>query len=137
VVKLSPSTLLINACNEITYNNIKRVILETPGQIYGYISVLDIIRFIRGIIKEGKAFSTTVDDVLSENITNVVWKRSMIYVSGNSDILEVISMMKGGREDIILVTLDGNYGVITERDIVIRIPKIIGIEKFIDKIKIE
>lgn len=135
IVTCSQHMTLYDVSKKLSNYNIKRVLVKGLAGIYGYISTLDILRWLMG---EEEAWSKTFRELASKEVSGVVGRRTVFSVRRGADISEVISLMRGGREEFSIVEEEGEpIGIVTERDVIVRVVREIGVEEFLKHIRIE
>ena len=128
-IELSPYATIREAIEELTSNNVKRVLLTSPGGIYGYYSAADAVRWIAG--KRG-GWERSFNELTREGIASVMPRRTVFTVDQNADVSRLIPLMKSGREEFVVVTGSENVvGVITERDLVVRVSRLLGADEYV------
>lgn len=128
-IKSSPYNAVYDAAKLFTTHNIKRVLLEDVTGLYGYISAIDVLRWLKHCREEWRE---NFKELSTRQISNVIDKRTVFTLNPESDVSEVLSLMRGGKEDFVVVVEEGEVvGVVTERDVIVRLIREIGVEEFL------
>ncbi len=137
VITANPDSTMMDAAKTMVFRGIRRLPLEEGGEITGVFSMKDLIaaaasQKVKAAVESGggeAAFSTRIGDLGSREVASV---------SPDADVSEALGEMRFRGVGSLLVMEDGKLkGIVTERDVVRRLPKLVGVETFVDVVTSE
>ncbi|RLE77292.1 MAG: hypothetical protein DRJ44_02365 [Thermoprotei archaeon] len=133
LIYLPPQARILDCLKLMHEKHIRRVVLKDPGGLKGIVTIKDVVKFF------------SQDEVLNdlkrlgkENIYNtplsVIATKGVVCINPERDIGEAVEVMrKFNIGSLVVVNSRGSdLGIITERDYILKLPKIRGVEIFID-----
>lgn len=133
LITLPPQSTLIEGQKLMISKDIRRLVLKSPsGGLRGILSIKDILRFYckestREVLKSGKwriIWNTPLQNICT---------REIVMVDPEEDLSQAVRLMR--KHSIgCLVTSDGK-GIVTERDFLLKLPKVMGVEVFVDEVQ--
>ncbi|MCD6457337.1 MAG: CBS domain-containing protein [Thermoproteales archaeon] len=133
LIYLPPQANIIECQRLMHKKHIRRVALKDEGGLKGIVTIKDIVKFyskdetleeMRRLGKEN-VYNTPVYDIATKGV---------VCINPERDIGEAVEVMrKFNIGSLIVVNSKGeNVGIITERDYILKLPKIKGVEIFVD-----
>lgn len=133
LISLPPQANLIEGLEVMYREHIRRLVLRDSGGLKGILTVKDILKFLakdevlERIKIHGKEalYKTPISAIAVPNVVTIEPRR---------DLGEAIKVMRRHRIGSLVVKEDDDIlGIITERDFTLKLPKLLGVEMFIDE----
>lgn len=136
-VGLTPSDTLERGMQVMSEYRVRRIPLVSGGVLYGIVTVKDILAFLSSEDSLKSLEKGAVEAVYQVPLSYIA-SRPVITVDPEEDVGRAISIMKAHNIGALMVTVNEKpVGIITERDIMSRLPRVKGVETFIDEIRQE
>lgn len=133
VISSTLDTKVVDAMKIFVKNDIRRLPLLDQGKLRSVCTIKDCVRFIAQNM--GKLFDGRYEEVFSTPLSQCA--SSPVYtIDPHADVVEAARLM-GKRNIGCLPVVDGDelVGMITERDFLIKLPKIKGVEYMVDTVR--
>ncbi len=136
VITCKSRSTLLEAMKLMVKHGIRRLAVEysenlglvTIKDIISYLASWEVIRKIRDG-KDEEVLNTSIGKIASKNI---------VTINSRADVSEALNLMRNYGVGSLLVMDNGELvGIVTERDIVRKLPKMVGVETYIDVIRQE
>jgi len=132
IITLDTKSTLLDAMRTMIKYDIRRIPITNEGNLWGIITVKDIIRFLASTYVQG-----AIDKGLSEYLFNTnICKISTICpktVSPEVDLSDAVKTMNSFNiGSLIVMSLGCPVGILTERDFLLKLPKLRGVEFMTD-----
>ncbi|MHB9302850.1 CBS domain-containing protein [Thermofilum pendens] len=133
VVYLSPMDSLFEGMRVMSERRIRRLPLVSGEELRGIVTIKDVLSYV------------SREDVLArlkEGSRSAVYDTPLVYISSKPvlaveddvDVGLAVSLMKKHGIGALVVTHDGKpRGIVTERDVLTRLPRVKGVEIFLDE----
>ena len=133
IISLTPNDTILEAQKTMTRHKIRRIPLISGNRLRGIVTVKDVIRFYAQPKTISMLEKNNVDEVYSTPLTYIA--SSPVYtVDPDRDVGQAISIMRRHNIGSLVVVEDEKpVGIFTERDVVIKLAKIKGVEIFVDE----
>ncbi|MGQ9759015.1 MAG: CBS domain-containing protein [Candidatus Methanomethylicaceae archaeon] len=132
LITLDNKATLLDLSRMMIGNDIRRIPIMKDGQLWGIVTVKDIIRFLA---------SPYVDDVINKGLSNHLFhinvsKISTLNpktVSPDVDLSDAVKIMNANNVGSLIVVSSGRpIGILTERDLLLKLPRLRGVEFMTD-----
>lgn len=137
VYSLTPDYTIADAIVEMSSHRIRRLPIIEDGQIKGIINATDILKHLvlSGYHVEAVLVKKDFDHFLHDTIKSINFEKHEVLKMGD----DLQGLLKKYRESNINAFLVLDYddkvaGIVTSRDLVTKLPRLIGLEKFFDLI---
>jgi CBS domain-containing protein len=132
LITLDVKATLLDAMHTMIKNDIRRTPIMSEGNLWGIVTVKDIIRFLASPYVEeimGKGLS---DYLFSTNISKIT-KTNPKTTGPDEDLADAVRMMNSFNVGSLIV-IAGNrpIGMLTERDFLLKLPRLRGVEFITD-----
>ncbi|MDI9644214.1 MAG: CBS domain-containing protein [Candidatus Verstraetearchaeota archaeon] len=132
LVSIDVRATLLDAMRIMIRNDIRRLPVTDGIELWGIVTVKDIIRFLS---------SPSVDDMLKKGLSEYILRVNVAKISTRSprtvepdvDLCDAVRIMNASNIGSLIVISNGNpVGIITERDFLLKLPKLRGVEFMTD-----
>ena len=132
IITLDAKSTIIDTIRLMIKNDIRRVLITGEDAVLGIVTVKDIIKFLG---------SKYVEDALARGLSDYIFKINISKiatpepknVSPDEDLSDAVKKMNVFNVGSLVVVRDGKpIGMITERDFLIKLPKLRGVEFIAD-----
>ncbi len=132
LITLPPQASVIEGQKVMISNDIRRLVLRTSTGLKGILTIMDLISFYSsektlGMLKEKRLKEVHATPLQALN------PRKIVTVDPLEDIGKAISLMR--KHGIGHLIVGKGQGIITERDFLLKLPKVIGVEVFVDDVR--
>jgi len=132
LITLDAKSTLLDAMRTMIKNDIRRIAIMNEGNLWGIVTVKDIIQFLASPYVEeaiNKGLSEYLFDTNVSKITTVDPKT----VSPEVDLSDAVKTMNSFNVGSLIVMTSGRpVGILTERDFLLKLPKLRGVEFMTD-----
>lgn len=135
LISLPPESTILEGQRLMTRHRIRRVPLLTGSAVKGIVTVKDVVKYYAepstlGLLERGE-----VEKVHATPLSYIA-SRPVYTVDPHVDVGEAISIMRKHGIGSLVVVDDGRpVGMFTERDVVTKLPRIKGVEIFVDEVE--
>ena len=132
VVTASPMDTLQHCMRVMSERRIRRLPLVSSGELKGIVTVKDVLAYL----SKEESLSKLKSDRDAVYSTPLVYLASkpVITVEAEADVGEAVNHMKKHGIGALVITRGGKItGVLTERDVLTRLPRVKGVEIFLDE----
>lgn len=135
LVVLSPSDSLAECMRLMSEHRVRRVPLVSGGALKGIVTVKDVIGFLASESTLEALRAGRVDAVYSTPVAYFASK-PVVTVSPEEDVGSAIQRMKEhGIGAVVVADGEKPLGILTERDLMSRLPRVKGVETFVDELR--
>ncbi|HDH07299.1 MAG TPA: CBS domain-containing protein [Thermoproteales archaeon] len=132
VITHSPLDPLIEGMKTMISNDIRRLVLVKENRLEGIVTIKDVIRYFAQNDTQEKLRKGLYREVIRTPL-QYLSKKEVIYIDPEADVGEALKKMRQHRIGALPVLEEENLvGIITERDLLIKVPKISGVEVFVN-----
>ena len=130
-----PETPVIDALRLLVSRHIRRLPIIENKEIKGMVTIKDLIAFFSKPSTLNQLKNNKRDLVWAQPL-NMLASKKVVTIDAERDVGEAIQKMKRhGIGSLIVMVDDEPKAIVTERDIVTKLPKITGVEVFIDELE--
>ncbi|AKG39177.1 MAG: CBS domain-containing protein [Infirmifilum sp.] len=134
-VSLSPSDTLAAGMKVMSERRVRRLPLISGGALEGIVTVKDMIGFLASEESLNSLSSGRVEAVYGVPLSYIA-SRPVLTVDPEEDVGKAILKMKNHNVGALMVAVGQRpIGILTERDVMSRLPRIRGVETFIDEMR--
>ncbi len=128
LVTLDAKSTLIDAMRLMIKNDIRRLVILDEGGVWGIVTVKDIIRFLASPYAEDAINRGLCEYMLKMNISKIS-TRNPKTVNPDVDLSDAVKIMNAANVGSLIVTVEEKpVGILTERDFLLKLPKLRGVE---------
>ncbi len=140
IYSITPTQTIYDAVEIMSSHGVRRLPIIEDKEIIGIVTARDLLNHFKSAEYHIDAILTKeeITEFMHSQITSVTFQKPP-NLSLDSDINELIRELKETKQGIypIIETEGDIVGIASSRDVVVKLPKIIGIDKFIELIQIE
>jgi len=132
LITLPPQASVLEGQKVMISNDIRRLVLKTTTGLKGILTIMDLISFY----SNEKTLSMLKDKRLKEvhaTPLQALNPKEIVTVDPLEDIGKAISIMR--KHGIGHLIVGKGQGIITERDFLLKLPKVIGVDVFVDDVR--
>lgn len=130
-----PETPVIDALRLLVSRHIRRLPIIENKEIKGMVTIKDLIAFFSKPSTLNQLKNNKRDLVWAQPL-NMLASKKVVTIDAERDVGEALQKMKRhGIGSLIVMVDDEPKAIVTERDIVTKLPKITGVEVFIDELE--
>ncbi len=134
-VSLAPSDTVRRGLQLMSERRIRRIPLVAGGALQGIVTVKDIIGFLASEDSLKMMQAGHVEAVYETPLAYIASK-PVVTVDPEDDVGKAIRRMKDRGIGAVMVSSGGKpVGILTERDVMTRLPQVKGVETFIDELR--
>ncbi|MEZ0345399.1 MAG: CBS domain-containing protein [Infirmifilum sp.] len=134
-VSLAPSDTVGSALRVMSERRVRRVPLVSSGVLSGIVTVKDVIRFLSSE-EQLKALGSGKLEAVYGTPLSYIASKPVVTVDPEEDVGKAILRMKTHNIGALMVTIGQKpIGILTERDVMTRLPKAKGVETFVDELR--
>ncbi len=135
LITLDLKNTLLDAMRVMIKHDIRRIPIMNEGELWGIVTVKDVIRFLA---------SPYVDHIINMGLSDFLFNTSVAKmstvnpktVSPDVDLCDAVKSMNLASVGSLIVMSDGRpVGILTERDFLLKLPKLRGVEFMPDPCK--
>ncbi|MCS7098233.1 MAG: CBS domain-containing protein [Candidatus Methanomethyliaceae archaeon] len=135
LIGLDIKATLMDVINLMIYENIRRVPLISNNELWGIITIKDLIKFFSSSYVENIISQELSSYILYTNVCKIA-KQNPKTINPEADLSIAVKIMKENDiGSLIVVSEDKPIGIITERDFLTKIPNLSGVEFIMDSEK--
>ncbi len=129
---------LFDAVAKMIEFNIRRVpFSDDSGEIVGIITLKDVISVL-GSWKTWEVLQSGGGEEISGTPLDPTWRRAVAWIDSKTDVSEALRLMRSlGVGSLLVREGEANVGIVTERDVVRRLPTVMGVDVFVDAVRQE
>lgn len=132
IITLPPQATLIEGQKTMIENDIRRLVLKGVKRIKSTLTLIDIVSYYARDEILGKLEENRVSEVHKKPL-QLIPGRKTVYVSPETDLGKAIKLMRENKTGFLIV--GEGEGIVTERDFLLKIPRIMGVEVFVNEAK--
>ncbi|QOJ78235.1 CBS domain-containing protein [Infirmifilum lucidum] len=135
LVSLAPSDTVRRGLQLMSERRVRRIPLVAGGALHGIVTVKDIIGFLASEDSLKMMQAGHVEAVYETPLAYIA-SRPVVTVDPEDDVGRAIRHMKDRGIGAVMVSSGGKpVGILTERDVMTRLPQVKGVETFIDELR--
>ncbi|MBC7120309.1 MAG: CBS domain-containing protein [Candidatus Methanosuratus sp.] len=131
LVTLDIRSSLLDAMRVMIKNDIRRIPITKGLDIWGIVTVKDIIRFLASQYVDSLIDKGLSEYLLSVNISKIATMNPKT-VDPDLDLCDAVKVMKASNIGSLVVVSEKPIGMLTERDFLLKLPKLRGVEFMTD-----
>ncbi|MEM2126070.1 MAG: CBS domain-containing protein [Candidatus Methanosuratincola sp.] len=132
LITLDVRASLLDAMKAMIKNDIRRILVTKGLDIWGIVTVKDIIRFLASPYVDALVEKGLSDYLLNVNISKIA-TASPKTVDPDIDLCDAVKIMNASNIGSLIVVSNGKpIGMLTERDFLLKLPKLRGVEFMTD-----
>lgn len=135
LISLDTKATLIDLSRVMIGKDIRRIPIMSEGKLWGIVTVKDIIRFLASRYVEEAMDKGLSDYILSTNVSKIATLNPKT-ITPDADLSDAVRLMNANNIGSLIVVSAGNpIGILTERDLLLKLPKLRGVEFMTDVTK--
>lgn len=136
LVTANPHEPVSRALELMSKHRVRRIPLQSGGKLSGIVTIKDVLGFLGSETSLKRLAAGEGESLLSTPLQSIA-SYPVLTVDTGEDVGRAVSIMKShGVGCLIAVDRTGTpVGIITERDVVTRLPRVKGVELFLDLVK--
>jgi CBS domain-containing protein len=132
LITLDSKSTLLDAMKIMIKNDIRRIPIIKEGNLWGIVTVKDIIRFLASPYVDEAIAKGLSDYLFNTNISKIATMNPKT-VSPEVDLSDAVKTMNSFNVGSLIVMISGRpVGILTERDFLLKLPKLRGVEFMTD-----
>lgn len=132
LITLDTKATLLDISRLMIGRDIRRVPIMSDGQLWGIVTVKDIMRFLASDYVEDAIKRGLCEYLLSTNVSKIATLNPKT-VGPDADLSDAVRIMNANNVgSLIVVSSGGPVGILTERDLLLKLPKLRGVEFMTD-----
>uniref|UniRef100_A0A7C4FC17 CBS domain-containing protein n=1 Tax=Thermofilum pendens TaxID=2269 RepID=A0A7C4FC17_THEPE len=133
LVTLDPHETVARALEVMSSHRIRRLPLVSRGTLSGIVTIKDVLGFIGSEASLSKLRRGEWEQVYSTPLQSIA-RSPVITVNANEDVGKALGVLKKHGIGCVVVVGDSGLpvGILTERDIITKLPEVKGVELFFD-----
>jgi predicted transcriptional regulator len=132
LITLDTKATLLDLSRVMIGKDIRRIPIISEGRLWGIVTVKDIIRFLASGYVEEAINKGLSDYILNANVSKIATLNPKT-VSPDVDLSDAVKIMNANNVGSLIVVSAGNpVGILTERDLLLKLPKLRGVEFMTD-----
>ncbi|MEJ5293249.1 MAG: CBS domain-containing protein [Candidatus Methanosuratincola sp.] len=132
LITLDIRTSLLDAMKVMIKNDIRRVLVTKGLDVWGIVTVKDVMRFLASPYVDALVEKGLSDYLLNVNISKIATANPKT-VDPDLDLCDAVKVMNTYNIGSLIVVSDGKpIGMLTERDFLLKLPKLRGVEFMTD-----
>ena len=136
VITCKSECSLLDAMKLMVKHGIRRLVVEYPENL-GLVTIKDLISYLASWETVEKIRSGKGEEVLNISVGKIASK-NIVAIGSHVDVSEALNLMRSyGIGSLLVMDYGKLVGIITERDIVRKLPKMVGVETYVDVIRQE
>ncbi len=132
LITLPPQASVLEGQRVMISNDIRRLVLKTATGLKGILTIMDLISFYSKEKTLEMLKQKRVEEVHATPL-QALEPKEVVCVDPLEDLGRAISIMRKHRIGHLIVG-DGK-GIITERDFLLKLPKVVGVDVFVDDVR--
>ncbi|MEM4213949.1 MAG: CBS domain-containing protein [Candidatus Methanomethylicaceae archaeon] len=135
LITLDTKATLLDLSRVMISKDIRRIPIMSEGRLWGIVTVKDIMRFLASGYVEEAINKGLSDYILNTNVSKIATLNPKT-VSPDVDLSDAVKIMNANNVGSLIVISAGNpIGILTERDLLLKLPKLRGVEFMTDVTK--
>ena len=136
LMSMRPEEPLVRGMRLMISRHIRRVPLTEGGELRGILTIKDVVAFFASVSTQKRLKEDGVEDVWLTPL-GFLGTKEVATINLNADLGEAIRVMRDlGIGSLVVVNDEGvPVGMFTERDVITKLPKLEGVEVFVDEIE--
>jgi CBS domain-containing protein len=132
LITLDAKSTLLDTMRTMIKNDIRRIPIMNEGNLWGIVTVKDIIRFLASPYVEEAITKGLSEYLFNTNISKIATTNPKT-VSPEVDLCDAVKTMNSFNVGSLIVMTGGRpVGILTERDFLLKLPKLRGVEFMTD-----
>ncbi|MCX8182428.1 MAG: CBS domain-containing protein [Candidatus Methanomethyliaceae archaeon] len=135
LITLDTKATLLDISRVMISKDIRRIPIMSEGKLWGIVTVKDIMRFLASSYVEDAINMGLSEYILNTNVSKIATLNPKI-VSPDADLSDAVKIMNANNVGSLIVVSAGNpVGIVTERDLLLKLPRLRGVEFMTDVAK--
>jgi len=136
LMSMRPEEPLVRGMRLMISRHIRRVPLTEGGELRGILTIKDVVAFFASVTTQKRLKEDGVEDVWLTPL-GFLGTKEVATINLNADLGKAIRVMRDlGIGSLVVVNDEGApVGMFTERDVITKLPKLEGVEVFVDEIE--
>lgn len=132
LITLDAKATLLDAMHTMIKNDIRRIPIMSQGNLWGIVTVKDVIRFLASPYVEDIVGKGLSDYLFSTNISKIATPNPQT-ASPDEDLSDAVKKMNAHNVgSLVIMANDRPVGILTERDFLLKLPRLRGVEFITD-----
>ena len=132
LITLDAKATLLDAMHTMIKNDIRRIPIMSEGRLWGIVTVKDVIKFLASPYVEGILGKGLSDYLFNTNISKIATPNPQT-ASPDDDLSDAVRKMNAHNVgSLIIIANDRPVGILTERDFLLKLPRLRGVEFITD-----
>jgi len=133
VIAVKPETSVLEVMKTCIANDVRRLPIVDRGSLIGILTIKDCVRYLAQSLD--KLFRGAYSEVMNVQAQQLASK-PVYTIAPDADIIEAVKLMNQHNIGCLpVVEKDQIVGILTERDFLIKLPKIKGVEYIVDTVR--